>query len=232
MRRPTIYFAGVNTSPLCEAFIGLPVLESFADIRKVTGPYRALFDPVALDCGAFTVKTQGKTIDIYKYIQFCLSRKGFYRFVASLDVIGGSSDENIRNWETMQAAGVNCMPTWHSDEAISVLKDYCTKSARVGIGIVRPLNKMPPRAEVKKTLDAAFAAIPATTKVHGWGLTNYTDYPFDSVDSTTWMREFLDLRHYKGQGASVLRHLTNRELLELVQKKYERQGRRDAGEGL
>jgi hypothetical protein len=229
---PIVYYAGVNTSPFCEAFVGLPVLETFADLRDVVAPYRPLFSRVALDCGAYSARTRGINIDLGHYIEFCLARPGFYDFVASLDVIGGTLKENISNWCDMVDRGVPAMPTWHTGEPPSLLKDYCEEAPKIGLGITRPNNKMPPPAEVRRMLDAAFEHVPSGHPVHGWGLTNYTDYPFHSVDSTTWLREYLDIRAYRGQGSAVLRCLTNREIIELVQKKYERGPRRDRAEGV
>jgi hypothetical protein len=226
--RPIIYFAGVNTNPVCEAFAGLHVLESFADIRNLLDRHRPLFKSMCLDSGAYSVMTTGKSVSLREYIKFAKAHGGFYDFVASLDSIGGSAEENLVNLEKMRDAGIDAMPTYHSGEPVELLRKYCASSSRVGLGVVRPNGKMPPSASVREFLKSSFAEIPASVRVHGWGMTNYTNFPFHSVDSTTWLWEVKALLSTKGQGAEALACLTPRECIEIVQKKYLRYGKRQA----
>ena len=227
MSGPRIYFAGVNTQHLCSAFAGHHVLESYADGggRKLLERYRPTFASVALDCGAYSEMTTGKPIDLAAYIDFCLEHAAGYSWVASLDVIGGGPEENVKNWQSMLAAGVEAIPTFHQGEPFSLLSDYCAAAKRIGLGFKRPIQNARP------WLSECFARIPAGFPVHGWAMTAYTDFPFDSVDSRTWFFEMRALMSVEGQGADALRCLTPGELLEIVIKKYERLPLRERWEG-
>jgi hypothetical protein len=225
------YFAGVNTNPFCEAFAGLHVLESFADIVRLMDRHRPNFASMCLDSGAYSVMTTGKQIDLREYIAFAKQHGGFYDFVASLDSITGGVKANVENWRAMRDAGVDAMPTYHSGEPIELLTAYCKRTCRIGLGMQRPGGKWPANAIVRQFLRECFAVIPPTVKVHGWGMTNFTDFPFWSVDSTTWLWEMKALLGARGQGAEVIACLTPRELIEMVQKKYLRFSKRQKWEG-
>lgn len=227
-----VYFAGVNTNPLCDAFAGLPVLESFADVRGLLDRHRPQFSSMCLDSGAYSVMSTGISIDLRDFIAFAKQHGPAYDFVASLDSITGGVRANVENFKAMRAAGIDAMPTFHTGEPIELLRSYCKLSGRVGLGMKRPTGKMPPNAEVRAFLRASFAEIPPTVKVHGWGMTNYTDFPFWSVDSTTWLWEAKALMGVKGQGAEALGCLTPREIVEIVQKKYLRFAKRQNWEGV
>lgn len=227
-----VYFAGVNTNPLCEVFAGLPVLESFADIRGLMDRHRPRFSSMCLDSGAYSVMASGATIDLADFIAFAKQHGAAYDFVASLDSITGGVAANVENFKAMRSAGIDAMPTYHTGEPVELLRTYCRVSRRVGLGMKRPTGKMPPALEVRAFLRSAFAEIPPTVKVHGWGMTNYTDFPFWSVDSTTWLWEAKALMSVKGQGAEALGCLTPRELVEIVQKKYLRHAKQQSWKGL
>lgn len=214
-----IYFAGVNTSPLCEAFAGFRVLETFADIRRVLDRYRPTFKSMCLDSGAYSEMASGKAIDLEEYIDYCQQHGAFYDFIAALDSIAGGPDVNLKNWQRMLDRGVAAIPTYHQGEPWSVLQDYVKSSRMVGLGFQRPIKNAVPY------LTEAFSHIPDDVLVHGWGMTNYTQFPFHSVDSRTWFFEVQALKAVKGQGAASLRCLTNGELIEIVQKKYLRLAR-------
>lgn len=221
-----VYFAGVNQSHFCEAFAGLDVLESFADIRPVMDRYRPTFASMVLDCGAYTELTSGKPIDLGSYSDFCLEHGAGYEWVASLDSIGGGPAANVANWQAMLARGVHgAMPTFHQGEPLELLRDYCRETKRIGLGFQRPIKS------AREWLASCFAVIPPGVQVHGWAMTAYTDLPFASVDSTTWLWEMKALQGAHGQGAEALRCLTTGELIAIVQKKYQRQAKRARWEG-
>lgn len=211
---PRIYFAAINTNPLANSFIGEHVLESFADVRPLMDRYRPLFKSMALDSGAFSEMTTGKPIDLGAFVDFCLAHGQFYDFVASLDSITGGVETNVRNWRHMLSRGVAAIPTFHQGEPWSLLADYCAEAPMIGLGFQRPIK------DGREWLTDCFARIPPTVRVHGWGMTNYTDFPFWSVDSRTWFFEVRDLLQSKGQGALSLRCLTMPELIEIVKKRY------------
>lgn len=222
---PRIYFAGAAQHSWCDWLGGLHVLESFADIQGLMDRYRPTFAGMCLDSGAFTEMKTGRPIDLGAYIDFCQLHGGFYDFVASLDSIRGGVAANLANWRRMLDAGVAAVPTFHQGEPMSLLRDYCAAAPMIGLGFQRPIEG------ARAWLDECFSHIPEATRVHGWGMTSYTDYPFHSVDSHTWFHEARALLGVEGQGADALRCLTQRELLEIVIKKYERLPRRKRWEG-
>jgi hypothetical protein len=220
-----VYFAGVNQHQWCQAFRGEHVLESFADVQKLMDRYRPLFASMVLDSGAFSEMTTGKAIDLGRYADFCHEHGAFYRWVASLDSITGGVDANIDNWQALEKRGVSSVPTFHQGEPWSLLTDYCKAAPRVGLGFQRPIEN------ARSWLDECFSRIPEGHKVHGWAMTSYTDYPFESVDSRTWMFELRALMAVEGQGADALRCLTPGELLDIVTKKNERLPRAERWSG-
>lgn len=211
---PIIYFAGVNQHSYCEAFRGLPVLESFADVGLLMDRYRPLFSGMVLDSGAFTELTTGKAIDLRAYADFYLAHRDAYRWAASLDSINGGVDRNIRNFLELRKLGVESVPTFHQGEPWELLAEYLKEVPRVGLGFQRPIK------DGRAWLTQCFARIPSGFPVHGWAMTSYTDLPFESVDSTSWLWEVKALLSVKCQGSDALACLTQRELIEIVQKKY------------
>lgn len=211
-----IYFAGVNQHQWAEQFAGLHVLESFADVRPMMDRYRPTFAGMVLDSGAFTELTTAKKIDLGAYADFVLEHGRFYRWVASLDSIDGGAAANIRNLTDLRDRGVDAVPTFHQGEPFELLADYCRMHDRIGLGFQRPI------ANARSWLGECFSRIPSGIRVHGWAMTSYTDFPFESVDSRTWLFEVKALMSVAGQGADALRCLTPGELVAIVQKKYER----------
>ena len=103
---------------------------------------------------------------------------------------------------------------------------YCAEAPRIGLGFQRPIQ------DARPFLDACFKEIPSHVEVHGWAMTGYLDYPFASVDSTTWLWELRAIMGARGQGVwGALRTLTTGELIEIIQKKYLRAARRARWDG-
>lgn len=211
---PRIYFAGVAQHFWCDAFANHRVLESFADVQPLMDRYRPTFKSMCLDSGAYTEFTTGKAIDLEAYIDFCQSHGKAYDFIASLDSIMGGVEVNIKNWWEMKQRGVYAIPTFHQGEPMSVLADYCEDVTMIGLGFQRPIKN------AREWLDECFSVIPEKVLVHGWAMTSFTDYPFYSVDSRTWFHELRGLMSVEGQGAEAMKCLTQRELLDIVVKKY------------
>lgn len=218
-----VYFAGVNQIHFCERFADRHVLETFTDSRPLYGRYRATFASMALDCGAYSAMRAGTKIDLGEYAAFCLEHGDFYEWVASVDVIDGGPRDNVRNWQALLAAGVDAMPTVHQGEPMSLIREYCSGSPRIGLGFQRDANGQLASGS-RAFLDEAFSHIPPHISVHGWAMTNYTaHYPFASVDSTSWLYELKALRSVQTtQQGEPFSHLTDSELIEIIQKRYDR----------
>lgn len=213
-----VYFAGVNQIHFCEQFRGRHVLETFTDSRPLYGRYRATFASMVLDCGAFSELRSGVPVDIGEYAAFCAEHGDFYEWVASVDSIRGGPRENVANWRALLDRGIESMPTYHQGEPVSLIREYVSQVDRLGLGFQRPIQNE------RAFLDEAFSHIPPHIKVHGWAMTNYTaDYPFASVDSTSWIYELKALRACQTtQQGDPFAHLTDGELIEIIQKRYDR----------
>lgn len=228
-----VYLATPGSQLHAECMAGCHVLESFAWTAESQWMvrYRPTFAGSMLDSGAYTAMTQGKTIDRSAYIDFCVEHRAGYRKIVNLDVISGDVstrvDEGLRNLQAMRDAGIDAMPVFHQGEPWSVLTDLAP-CGHVGLGFQRPIRC------ADEFLSECFSRIPMSVKVHGFGMANdkYTgSYPFDSVDSTTWLFELQALSATSGQGSDVLQYLTQGELLQLVLKKYQRMPRATAWRG-
>lgn len=212
-----VYFAGAAQHSWLEGMRGRHVLESFANIRRVTDRYRATWASGMLDSGAFTEMTTGVPIDLQAYRDFAVRHGDFYESIANLDDIRGDVDKSKRNLQYLKDGGVDAFPVFHQGEPMSVLDDYCAESPMIGLGFQRPIKN------AQRWLDLCFARIPTITKVHGFAMTSYMhSWPFSQVDSTSWLWEVKGLMSVKGQGSDALKLLTQSELLDIVLKKYDR----------
>jgi len=216
-KAPRLYLAGANTTQTHELVKGRHVLESFADIRVVTGAYRPLWGGALLDSGAFTVMTTGKPVDIGAYREFVAAHGQFYDACAALDVIDGDWKQSVANWRAMPGT----FPTWHEGEPFGLWRDYLAEQSDggwVGVGMQR-VNGRINKPRCRSVLAELKQQTPEhSAHVHGWGLTMYaTDYPFASTDSAAWIRMVLDHKNNAG-----LRHLTNSELMQITIARLER----------
>lgn len=191
------------------------MLESFADIRPLTDRYRGTWAGGMLDSGAFTEMTTGKAIDLHAYTEFAQQHGDFYDAVINLDDIRGDVDKSLANLAHLRDAGVDAMPVFHQGEPWSVLEDMAADFDYLGIGFQRPIENP------LEFLDGVWSRI-GDTRVHGFAMTNYMgEYPFHSVDSTTWLWEVKGLLALTSQG-NPLKYMTPHELVQIVLRKYER----------
>lgn len=219
---PRIYFSGLAQHMHSEWLTGQHVLEAFSNTRPLMAPYRALFRSMALEPGVIAnlnAKKKGRpdVVHFEPYLEFAQQHGAFYDWVVSFDVIDGGPEENQRYWSRLLDARIpNLMPVFHQGEPWSLLEEYCEHSSWLGLGFQRP------RQNQEEWLDECFSRIPRRMRVHGFAMTAFIDYPFSSVDSTTWIHDLLDMLTASGQAGSVLRCLTRSELADLVLRKYQR----------
>ena len=84
----------------------------------------------------------------------------------------------------------------------------------------------PPRHNKERIVREATEMIPAGLHVHGFALRAYSHISrIDSFDSTNWFRDAMRL-HLNPD----LQHLTPGERLEIIVKRYQREGRKLRGE--
>ena len=147
---------------------------------------------VFLDSGAFSAFTQGVTIDIGRYCDYCHRNADIVEFPSVLDAIG-DCDGTWRNQMEMERRGVRPLPCYHYGEPTEVLDHYVANYDYITIGGMVPIST----PQLKIWLDRIWAehlTHPDGTpkvKVHGFGLTSLPlmfRYPWYSVDSSTWVQ--------------------------------------------
>ena len=173
------------------------LLVSYAHLRRngiIPLPGRA-FDEWVLDSGAYTAANTGEVIDVELFIQFArdaAARDVRLRHVFALDVIG-NAEASLKNALKAQAEGVRVIPTWHAGEPIEFAQEMKLKFPRIALGglVARLRNnraqKLSTREKIRHATNFFNAVWPAW--VHGFGCTGdeiMDEFPFSSVDSTTW----------------------------------------------
>jgi len=139
---------------------------------------------VVLDSGAFSVAKTGETIDVRAFGEWALEQKAAdprVTEVFTLDVIGGSWRESLRNTETLWKMGVEAIPVFHVGEPTDVL-----------IALARDYPKIALGGAVGYRKRMAWAAVCFRhiwpKKVHGLGFgeTSLTEIPFHTIDNSSW----------------------------------------------
>lgn len=243
-RRTEMHFAGSNTALLTNALLGESILVSYADIRSRRDWWentlrplleRGAFRHVMLDSGAFTVISAGITIGIDEYVAFCRAHGHLFDTIINLDDIAGDVATSEANLATLKAAGIDALPVFHQDEPWDVLERMVAEHGYIGIGFARnacTCGSCPAKKEKgckggrmkygRKANGAWLAEVfsrTGETKVHGLAMTSWCDaYPFESVDSTTWIAEYRAVRkpetgHY---GTPRGTHGVSGELADLI----------------
>jgi predicted glutamine amidotransferase len=152
-----------------------------------------------LDSGAFSAWTQGKDINLVKYIKFIKKYRKYIDIYANLDVIGmGGNQPNavtaeatLKNQRSMEKHGLNPLPVFHFGEPMKYLDYYIAHYDYISLGIAGNLPK-----RLVPWLDDCFQnhicdkdGMPKI-KIHGFAVTSLqlmVRYPWYSVDSTSWV---------------------------------------------
>ena len=145
---------------------------------------KELGEEIFLDSGAFSGMTQGVHIDIRDYCDTIHQNIDRLTTYACLDVIGDYHGTQ-KNLEFMQSEGLEPLMTFHIGSPFSILGEMVTQTNYLAIGGLVGQ----PKLMVNRFLDQCFARIKTDAKVHGFGFTSLDglkQYPFYSVDSTTW----------------------------------------------
>lgn len=208
-----VYLASPNTQQQAEHVAGMPVLLSYACYSDwITKGYQQSFSRILIDSGAYTEFSSGKKVDLASYSEWAMQWVGHADAIAGLDDISGDWRRSLRNYSEF-ALG---FPTFHETDPPELLNDLIALSLErnkwLGLGLLPPRNGK--ERWVRETLDR----IPESIHVHGWAMRKYTHCRrIDSVDSTNWWRDAMQLRTISG-----LAHLTYGECLEIVVKRYQR----------
>lgn len=188
----TLYLGTIGTAPelaslasFKDAGIKPSILMSFyflPSIRKSLLYKHVRTFKSMLDSGAYTAKSKKKKIDINALIKEI--KEGKWHEAAALDVIGDPK-ASLENAEYMKKAGVDAFPTFHFGEPWEFLDEYARKFDKVGLGGLVPIKSPSDRHD---WLTQCFARI-WPKKTHGFGVmgkATLMQFPFHSVDSTSW----------------------------------------------
>lgn len=243
-----IHFAGMNTALLAEALEGHPVLISYADIIRRPGVWENEILPrlltnrypsVILDSGAFTeLTTPDFHVDVQEYGRFIKRHRDLFDVVVNLDDIGGDVDRSQNNLLTLeQMTGCEIMPVFHGREDWKVLEEMLDSGHdHIGVGFAREASgriasDQGAGRNPDEFLAELFARCEGRATIHGFGMTRYSaQYPFQTVDSTSWIAEYRAIRKelepgQKGHGctgrlAQLIARLSPQQQLRLVLDSY------------
>lgn len=186
----------------------------------VAFPYAKTFDyidyqpqRVILDSGAFSAWNVGKSVDVKAYAEWVLAmRTRFPNLRAvNLDVIPGEVGRtstraeraqgmrrSLANADYLRSQGIDVMEVFHQDEPKAFLDDLCDRLPIGGVLCVSPRNdvnvnlKLAWQNVVLRQLVARFGKT-ALPRTHGLAVTSrrmLQQFPYYSVDSSTWMSSF------------------------------------------
>jgi hypothetical protein len=197
---PTVYLATPGTKPNHPAMIALAkygpklkpsILLSYHYLRKTKDWRDDIKDwgytDWVLDSGAYTAHSQGFTIDVEEYIEFCLEalqHQTRLTMVFGLDVIGDEK-KTLKNCERMWEAGIPAVPTYHVDEPEAYLKYIAQEFPKIALGGVAARQGMK-----LKWAEQCFARV-WPKKIHGFAYgtpQSILRLPFHTTDSSNWER--------------------------------------------
>lgn len=210
-----VYLASPCNQQQAEHAADMPVLLSFACWSNWQQRYQSTYRRILIDSGAYSELNSGKVIDLDAYMDWAGQWVGHADAIAGLDDIRGDWRRSLANYERFMLG----FPTFHDSDPPELLDDLIpiarAQGGWIGLGLV------PPREGKEDWIRDACDRIPDDLHVHGWALRRYTHVRrLDSVDSTNWFRDAMDLRTIP-----QLSHLTYGECLDIVVKRYVRWNR-------
>lgn len=137
------------------------------------------------DSGAYTARTLGVHLDTDSYGAWLVEHEPHLTVYANLDV-GGAPRVTWENQKRLEDMGLSPMPVFHTGEKWSWLDRYLTEGYTY-IALGKLVGA--PWSVLRRWLDQAFKMAEGKAVFHGFGLTALRairDYPFFSVDSTSW----------------------------------------------
>lgn len=194
---PALYYHWEDDPALLVSFV---YLKPFLD-RRPQYRYRTW----AMDSGAFSAQRSGTPVDLVEYTETCrelLATDPTLAEVFALDVIGDWR-ASLKNTEAMWKAGVPAIPCFHVGEPEDALVGMARDYPKIALGGAVGLRPKP-----KKAWTAQCFACIWPKAVHGFGFGAewaLMDFPFHSVDATSWEspNRFGNWRAFDGARVSV-----------------------------
>lgn len=206
-----VYFA---TSPSKQHFELLAeekvqsILVSYHYIKKPADLIKLLngHEPerIMIDSGAFSVWSNGGTINLEDYGNFCIQVKKLLSpnielNVVNLDVLPGKwgfvptkeqIDESAKKgWENMlylEGLGLKVIHVFHQHEDFDILDRLCAHSDYIGISPANDVSNKEKLAWMNKV----FGKIRNKVRTHGFAVTSHRqlyNFPYYSADSSSWV---------------------------------------------
>lgn len=186
-------------------------LESFISMREWLIPLIKDCEFFLLDSGAFSFMSGKERVDfdeyLDRYIQFIRQNNIEHFFELDLDsVIGLEKVENLRR-RLEDETGRRCIPVWHKSRGKEYFIRMCEEYDYVAIGGIA--GKEITKGDYPYFHWFIDTAHRNNCKIHGLGFTSLSgiyEYPFDSVDSTSWVSgsRFGTLYHFNGRKLVVV----------------------------
>lgn len=139
---------------------------------------------VVLDSGAFTVHKTGERIDLVEFGEWALkerARDPRVTEIFTLDVIGGSWRESLKNTEDLWKMGVDAIPVFHVGEPTSLLKSLARDYPKVALG-----GAVGYRQRVEWAAVCFREVWPKQLHGLGFGETSLAHLPFHTIDNSSW----------------------------------------------
>lgn len=172
------------------------------------------------DSGAFSAFTLGKKLDPGAYIEWAERFEDTIDVFAGPDVIG--DPDATAYWTRVMRGRIRTkpvLPTFHIGEDWRYLHEYVEEYDYIALGGLVPFAAE--TATLSRWLRGAFSRIPSSVRTHGFGMTSLgvlMDYPWYSVDSTTWSMvwRYASLRLFDPARPRQMREVDRRSSKELL----------------
>ena len=164
---------------------------------------------IMIDSGAFSVWSNGGSINLEDYAEFCVRLKeilspnieltivnldvlpGKWGFVPSKEEIDKSAKQGWENMLYMESKGLQVIHIFHQHEEWSILDKLCQHSDYIGIS---PANDVSNKEKLV-WMNGVFKYVidkygPNKIKMHGFAVTSHRqlyNFPYYSADSSSWV---------------------------------------------
>lgn len=206
-----LYFAGespVDNAVLVECGVK-NLLKSYFYLKnnpKYTEDLMAKFH-VFIDSGAFSAMTKKVSVNLEAYCQFLIKYKP--SVYAGLDVIGNPA-KTKENMAYMEEKGLRPIPTFHRGSSWDYLYEMLDRYDYIACGGIAVMGLSSKQRHM--WLDRVWNKIAKRRrdiKVHGFGCSGeqiMVQYPWYSVDSTSWLAPVVYGREIEGKTVSEMSH--------------------------
>lgn len=221
------YFAGAEAKyvylMLKDAGVKKALFSFYGMSNKVKRNFWSLskiFTHIMIDSGAFTFITGNKKVKeneiddlVIEYGNWLKSNKDYFNHYVEMDVDSVLGYPKVLEYRKYleDCTGIPCMPCWHIMRGVENWRELSKQYQYIALGGLANRELRKPERYIPTLLSMAHQN---NCKVHGMGYTKFQylkTYPFDSVDSTSWLKQsiyggyyvFVDNRMEKAKGGGL-----------------------------